>query len=109
VLDGSLFGPGNDRLEPEAAEPLARVAGLIKASSGPVRVVGHTDSNGEADGNRRLSERRAQSVRDYLVVTYGFDGSRFAVDGQGEDTPVASNDTAQGRRSNRRVEVLVAK
>lgn len=109
VLEGTLFGPGSDRLEPLAAEPLARVAGLVKAADGPVRITGHTDSNGEADANRLLSERRAQSVRDYLVVTYGFDGSRFAVDGRGEDVPIASNDTAQGRRSNRRVEVLVAK
>jgi outer membrane protein OmpA-like peptidoglycan-associated protein len=110
VLDGSLFGPGSDRLEPEAAEPLARVAGLIKAAgTGAVRVTGHTDANGEAEGNRRLSQRRAQSVRDYLVVTYGFEGSRFAVEGQGEDVPIASNDTAQGRRANRRVEVLVAR
>lgn len=109
VLEGTLFTPGADRLAPEAAEPLTRIARLIREGNGRVRIVGHTDSNGDADANRRLSLRRAESVRDYLVATHGFDAARFTVDGQGEDSPVTSNDTPAGRRANRRVEVYVAR
>ena len=101
---------GSDRLGPDAAGPLSAIARQIRDAKGAgVRIIGHTDGNGEPDKNRRLSLRRAQAVRDYLVATYGFDPSRFAVDGQGEGQPVASNDTNGGRRANRRVEVYVAR
>jgi outer membrane protein OmpA-like peptidoglycan-associated protein len=110
VLEGGLFAAGSDRLTPDAASPLSAVARQIRETkAGAVRIVGHTDGNGEADKNRRLSLRRAQAVRDYLVATYGFDAARFAVEGQGATQPVASNETASGRRANRRVEVFVAR
>jgi outer membrane protein OmpA-like peptidoglycan-associated protein len=109
VLEGSLFTAGAERLAPEATQPLSRLARTIRDGTGKVRIVGHTDSNGEAESNRRLSLRRAQSVRDYLVSTYGIDPARFTVDGQGEDTPITNNDTVAGRRANRRVEVFVAR
>jgi outer membrane protein OmpA-like peptidoglycan-associated protein len=88
---------------------LSRLARTIRDGTGKVRIVGHTDSNGDAEPNRRLSLRRAQSVRDYLVSTYGIDPTRFTVDGQGEDSPITNNDTVAGRRANRRVEVFVAR
>jgi outer membrane protein OmpA-like peptidoglycan-associated protein len=109
VLEGSLFTAGAERLAPEATQPLSRLARTIRDGTGKVRIVGHTDANGEAEPNRRLSLRRAQSVRDYLVSTYGIDPARFTVDGQGEDSPITNNDTVAGRRANRRVEVFVAR
>jgi outer membrane protein OmpA-like peptidoglycan-associated protein len=109
TLDGNLFAVGSERLEPEAASALARIARLVREGDGPVRVIGHTDSNGEPDANRRLSLKRAQAVRDYLVGTFGFDRKRFEVDGRGEDEPTTSNDTPGGRRANRRVDVFVAR
>ena len=69
-------------------------------------IVGHTDSTGDADYNKDLSTRRAQSVRDYLVET-GAPAEKLRVLGSGADDPIASNDTAEGQAQNRRVEALV--
>jgi outer membrane protein OmpA-like peptidoglycan-associated protein len=71
-----------------------------------VRIVGHTDSTGSDAINNPLSMDRANSTRDYLVAR-GVDGRRIAVDGMGERQPIASNDTAEGRAHNRRVEIFV--
>ncbi|ENP0852033.1 OmpA family protein, partial [Vibrio parahaemolyticus] len=70
-----------------------------------VQIVGHTDSSGPEAYNQRLSEHRAQAVADYLK-RMGIAESRLMVMGQGESHPVASNDTAEGRAQNRRVEVV---
>ncbi|EIZ1552080.1 OmpA family protein [Vibrio parahaemolyticus] len=70
-----------------------------------IRIVGYTDASGPEEYNQRLSERRAQSVADYLE-SKGIDASRLTVIGLGENSPVAANDTAEGRAQNRRVEVL---
>ena len=108
VLEGSLFVTNGDKLGPGAPQALSRVAQLVRESKGDVRIVGHTDASGDAEQSRALSLRRAQSVRDYLVRTFGFDAGRFKVDGKGADEPLAPNDNAAGRRANRRVEVYVA-
>ncbi len=69
-------------------------------------VEGHTDSTGDLEANQRLSERRAQTVVDYLVAA-GISIDRLAAVGYGETRPMADNDTAEGRASNRRVEILI--
>lgn len=69
-----------------------------------VELVGHTDSVGSADYNQRLSQRRADSARDYLVGR-GIDADRLTTDGRGESEPIADNATEAGRRENRRVEI----
>lgn len=71
-----------------------------------VHVIGHTDSTGPAEYNMRLSDRRAQSVGLYLRDR-GVDGDRLIYDGRGEAESIASNDTAEGRRQNRRVEIVI--
>ena len=71
-----------------------------------VEITGYTDSSGSAVYNQELSERRAQSVADYLIAA-GIDADRFTVKGLGEENPVADNSTHEGREKNRRVEVLV--
>jgi len=71
-----------------------------------VAVEGHTDSVGTDAYNQRLSQRRAASVREYLVA-HGVSASRLSVAGFGEAKPVASNTTADGRAQNRRVELRV--
>lgn len=71
-----------------------------------VQVVGHTDSTGEAGYNQRLSERRANAVADVLLEG-GVPFSRVRTIGRGEDQPVASNLTEQGKRQNRRVEIVI--
>ena len=107
VLGGDLFAAGGDRLGAGAAEPLARVARLIKGTRGGVRVVGHTDPGGDPERNWQLSLRRARAVRDYLVRTYGLDGGRFEVDGRGGEEPAPAVDTPAGRDADRRVEILL--
>jgi len=71
-----------------------------------VAVEGHTDSVGSDAYNQKLSERRAQAAVDYLV-SQGVDASRLQPTGYGESKPMASNDTADGRAQNRRVDLVV--
>jgi len=70
-----------------------------------VSVEGHTDSIGSDAYNQKLSERRAQAVRDYMV-SQGIDAARISVKGWGKTTPIASNKTEAGRAENRRVEII---
>ncbi|WP_157946042.1 OmpA family protein [Vibrio gangliei] len=72
-----------------------------------ITIVGHTDSVGTDEYNQKLSEERAQAVADYLV-SQGFDASLISVSGQGESSPVADNDTVDGRAQNRRADVTVS-
>ncbi len=72
-----------------------------------IRIVGHTDSSGSDAINNPLSVNRAASARDYLVDR-GVASNRIAIDGRGSREPIASNDTADGRARNRRVEIYVA-
>lgn len=71
-----------------------------------VEVAGHTDSVGASEYNQSLSEQRAESVKAYLVAR-GVDANRISVTGYGEARPRTSNDTVEGRRLNRRVEIRV--
>lgn len=80
-------------------------------TSGPgsfmqVKLVGHTDSEGDSSYNRSLSLKRAEAVKNYLAVHFNVDPARIKVQGMGEDQPLASNETKQGRAQNRRVEVI---
>lgn len=68
---------------------------------------GHTDSVGSAEYNQKLSEKRANSVRQYLIDKFGIDGSRLTAVGYGEDRPVADNNTEEGKQKNRRVEAVM--
>jgi outer membrane protein OmpA-like peptidoglycan-associated protein len=71
-----------------------------------MQIEGHTDSVGGDDFNQQLSERRADSVRDFLAEQ-GVPGTSITARGLGKTQPVASNDTAEGRQRNRRVELVV--
>jgi len=71
-----------------------------------IRIDGYTDSDGAAAYNQSLSERRAQSVRDYLVAA-GVSGDRLTIKGFGESNPIAPNDSASNKRLNRRVELTI--
>ena len=108
VPDGIVFELGSDELAVEASPALGKIASLVSHFGNPeLRIVGHTDSFGDASVNRNLSLRRADSVRDFLISGYGLDAASITTDGFGEDQPIASNDTISGRRANRRVEIFV--
>jgi outer membrane protein OmpA-like peptidoglycan-associated protein len=102
-----LFDTGSANLKPGAREKLARVAGIL-ATQPDLHIVieGHTDSVGTDDYNQRLSERRSEAVRTYLMQQK-IPAGEVEARGFGESRPVASNDTAAGRQQNRRVEMVV--
>jgi len=103
-----LFRSGSYELLPAARERLAKVSGIILAyPSLHLAVEGHTDSVGGDDYNQNLSERRAQSVRDYFVQQ-GISSNSIEAKGFGKTEPIASNDTAEGRAQNRRVELVLS-
>jgi outer membrane protein OmpA-like peptidoglycan-associated protein len=102
-----LFDTAQYSLKPGAREKLAKVAGIVIAHPGlKLAVEGHTDIVGGDDYNQKLSENRANSVRDYLV-SQGIKPENVTAQGFGKTRPVASNDTAAGRQQNRRVELVV--
>lgn len=107
VLGDVFFATGQGELKDEARTSIAPVKAFLDRYPGqPVAIEGHTDDRGGAEANRRLAERRANSVRDALLAV-GVDPARLTVMGVGEGKPVASNDTSSGRARNRRVEVIV--
>lgn len=103
-----LFDTAKYTLRPAAREKLARVGGIIAGHPGlKLEVEGFTDSVGSDDYNQKLSEQRSGSVRDYLTQN-GVATNLVTAKGFGETQPVASNDTADGRQKNRRVELVVS-
>jgi outer membrane protein OmpA-like peptidoglycan-associated protein len=103
-----LFRSGSVELLPAARERLARVSGIVLAyPSLHISIEGHTDSVGSDEYNQDLSERRAQSVREYFVRG-GISAATVDARGFGKAEPVASNETAEGRQQNRRVELVMS-
>ena len=79
---------------------------LHKFSNSTTVIEGHTDNIGSAASNSKLSQKRAEAVRDYIVKTFGIDAGRVTAKGFGQSKPVASNKSEDGRRKNRRVEAV---
>jgi outer membrane protein OmpA-like peptidoglycan-associated protein len=102
-----LFESGSARLQPGADAEIAQIAEILRRQPGAtLEITGHTDNRGSERYNRELSERRAATIRDGLVSN-GLDGSRIRTRGDGEHAPIATNDTATGRATNRRVDITV--
>ena len=102
-----LFDTGRHTLKPGAREKLAKIAGIILGHPGlKIEVEGHADSTGGPTINQPLSEKRAETVRTYLV-SQGVDSNTIVSRGFGDARPVADNNTAAGRQANRRVELVV--
>lgn len=102
----ALFDTDSAKLRPAGQQALDELAAKLKAyySVNSISVTGHTDSRGAAAYNMGLSERRAASVKAYLT-SKGISSSVISTSGSGESAPVATNDTADGRQKNRRVEI----
>jgi len=102
-----LFDSGRYTLKPGAREKLAKISGIVLAYPGlNLQIEGHTDNVGGEEFNQQLSERRAASVRDFLVQQ-GVSAASITARGLGKAQPVASNESAEGRQQNRRVELVV--
>ncbi len=107
-LQDVLFDTGKYSLKPNAQIALARIAGIVVSHPGlNLQIEGYTDSTGTMEFNQKLSEQRANAVRDFLL-TQGINTNNMTAVGYGENYPVASNDTAAGRKLNRRVELVVS-
>ena len=109
VLKGVNFATGSSKLLPAATGTLKTVSSAMKADGKlEVEVDGYTDNVGDETRNQGLSERRAKAVKDFLVKE-GVDAGRLTTKGFGENNPVDTNDTKEGRANNRRVSFKVTK
>jgi len=106
IVEGINFQSGSANLEQSSYAEIAKLERMLKDKTNiTAKLVGHTDSQGGEAANRSLSQNRAKAVYDVLVNS-GIDASRLSYEGMGEASPVASNATASGRRTNRRTEFI---
>lgn len=103
----TAFGTGSASLNPRFTDFLRQLAsGLQTYPTLSMKVTGHTDGTGDAQLNQRLSEARAAATIQFLVRE-GVAAQRLLAEGKGQSEPIASNDSPQGRASNRRVDMLI--
>jgi outer membrane protein OmpA-like peptidoglycan-associated protein len=103
-----LFDTAKYTLKAPAKIALARIAGIVISHPGlNLQIEGYTDSTGTVEFNQKLSEQRANAVRDFLM-SQGVNTQNMTAVGYGENYPVAPNDTAAGRQQNRRVQLVVS-
>ena len=101
------FDVNSDRIKPDFKNSLNKLSNVLSDyDKTVVHVIGHTDSTGAASYNQSLSERRAQAVKTYLA-SHHVSSERVRTEGRGENEPIASNATSDGRQMNRRVEIYL--
>ncbi len=104
------FSSNSDKIDPKYFVELERVAGFLAAYSNiNVLIEGHSDSIGRADYNKRLSQQRADAVRNALIREFAVSPDRVSAVGYGEERPIADDSTAAGQRLNRRVVAVITK
>lgn len=102
----TVFTQGSAVLMPENDKALSELLPVVMNGQGRFLIVGHSDNTGTHQLNQTISEKRAEAVRDWLVDHTNLPAKSFITKGEGDSNPVASNDTAEGRRQNRRVELI---
>jgi outer membrane protein OmpA-like peptidoglycan-associated protein/tetratricopeptide (TPR) repeat protein len=107
VFNNILFETGSAKLKRVSDIDLTYLVNLLKSKPAiKIKITGHTDSTGDAQTNQKLSESRAKAVAEYLQIQ-GIQTSRIQTSGKGDKEPIADNLTEEGRRWNRRTEVLI--
>lgn len=107
VTHGILFDVNSANIKPESYGTLKEMATVLKENPDlKVKIVGHTDADGNDAANLDLSKRRAASVKAMLAKEFGIDESRMETDGKGESEPIDNNTTPAGKANNRRVEFI---
>ncbi len=107
VTNGILFDVNSDKIKPESYGAIKDIANVLTENKEVnVQIIGHTDSDGDDNGNLTLSKKRAEAVKAALSKEFGIAASRMTTDGKGESAPVDSNNTALGKAKNRRVEFV---
>lgn len=111
LKDSILFNPGKADITPGSREKMIKLGQILSKTKSYIRVEGHTDNlpthNDQFNSNWQLSSVRAANVAELLISNTGIDPSKVVAVGCGEYRPVASNQTAEGRAKNRRVEIIV--
>jgi outer membrane protein OmpA-like peptidoglycan-associated protein len=107
VTRGILFDVNSDVIKPESYGVLKDIANVLTENPQvKIKIIGHTDTDGDDNNNLELSKRRAEAVKRSLSAEFTIDAGRIQTDGKGEKEPVDSNSTAQGKANNRRVEFI---
>lgn len=107
VTNGILFDVNSDNIKSESGTVLREIATVLQENPAvKIKIVGHTDSDGDANANLVLSQKRALAVKNALINFYGINTSRIETDGKGESLPIQPNTTAEGKAQNRRVEFI---
>jgi outer membrane protein OmpA-like peptidoglycan-associated protein len=109
TLEDVLFESGSAKLNPSSYKSLDELAAFMKRKTDmEIEIAGHTDNVGNESNNLVLSQKRSESVRNYLI-SKGISPTRLVAKGYGQSEPVADNDSDGGRRQNRRTEVRIIK
>lgn len=109
TLKDVLFETGSAKLNPSSYKSLDEMANFMKRKiTMVIEIAGHTDNLGSKESNLTLSQKRAETVRAYLI-SKGISAARISAKGYGQDEPVADNETETGRKQNRRTEVKIVK
>ena len=107
-MQGLNFPVGSSEIRPANFSLLTKLQRVIREfPDGEIVVSGHTDAQGNDASNQKLSEKRAQAVREYLLANMNVDASRMEAVGYGESEPIATNETESGREKNRRIDVTI--
>ena len=106
ITNAIYFNVNSAVIRPESWPALNQAATAIKSVQGVVKIVGHTDSDGNDADNLTLSKKRAEAVKSFLVKNFGIEAAKLATDGEGESKPIDNNNTAEGKANNRRVEFV---
>ncbi len=106
LISNLLFYTGTAKLKPESMGALLDISKVLKEATAPVKIIGHTDGDGDDAANLTLSQERAIAVKNILVIQYQIDKNKLSTEGRGETQPLASNNFAEGKAQNRRVEFI---
>lgn len=105
--NGILFDSGSANIQPQSMGIIRQIYQVLQQESDmKMKIVGHTDSDGNDDTNKRLSTQRAEAVKNVLISVYNISAERLTAEGKGESEPVGDNGTADGKAQNRRVEFI---
>jgi len=108
TLQNIRFAPESSKLEPSEIERLDSISNILEKYKGKsILVVGHTTDRGTERGRKILSQERAKSVAEYLIIREAVDRSKLSYYGKGGDEPIADNNTEEGLNLNRRVEIFI--
>lgn len=111
LMGESTFDSGKTEIRPRLKPLLLKVAAILKTSAGDISIAGHTDNvpirKGPFKTNLRLSAARASAVAEFFIANARIDPKRISTMGFGEYRPIGSNETAEGRQKNRRVEIIL--